>query len=180
MIERAATSDLDEVLGLFDAVQAWLVDRGLKEQWGDAPFSGSETQRQRFAGWLDAGDFRVLRRDRQIVGTLQFSAEPPAYARAGFAGREAGGYIEAFAVHRDYAGQGVGEILLEWAGQEAERRHLNTLHLDCWAENRALRAYYHRAGFREVETLALGGWRGVLFEKMLATTKLQLEDQNNS
>ena len=91
-----------------------MVNRGLKEQWGDAPFSDSETQRERFAAWLDAGDFGVMRLERKIIGTLQFSAEPPEYARAACAEREAGGYLEAFAVHRDYAGQGVGSELLRW------------------------------------------------------------------
>ncbi len=180
MIRRASPADLDEVLELFDAVQAWLADRGLKEQWGDAPFSKSENLRERFATWLDAGNFRVLRRDRQIVGTLQFSSAPPEYARAALAEREADGYLEAFAVHREYAGQGVGSELLGWAEQEAKRRHLKALYLDCWAENRALRAYYRRAGFREVDTLTLEGWRGVLFEKALATPKLPSDDQNNS
>lgn len=172
MIERAVPADLDEILGLFDAVQPWLIARGLRGQWGDAPFSESEAQRVRFAAWLDAGEFWVMRRDRRIVGTLQCSSLPPEYARAALAEREAGGYLEAFAVHRDYAGQGVGSELLEWAEQESERRHLKTLYLDCWAENRALRAYYRRTRFLEVDTLALGEWRGVLFERTLATAEL--------
>ena len=172
MIERTAPADLDEVLRLFDTVQTWLVDRGLREQWGDAPFSNSETQRERFAAWLGAGAFRVVRLERKIVGTLQFSAEPPEYARTACAERQAGGYLEASAVHRDYAGQGVGARLLAWAELEASARQLKALHLDCWAGNRRLRAYYHRGGFREVDTLALGGWRGVLLEKMLTTRTL--------
>ena len=81
------------------------------------------------------------------------------------------GYLEAFAVHREYAGQGIGSELLGWAEREAERRS-PYLYLDCWAENRALRAYYRRAGFLEVDTLTLGEWRGVLFERTLTTAKL--------
>lgn len=30
--EKAGLADLDEVLGLFDAVQRWLVESGLKDQ----------------------------------------------------------------------------------------------------------------------------------------------------
>lgn len=164
--EKAGLADLDEILRLFDAVQAWLALQGLKDQWGDAPFSTSEAQRKRFAAWLGAGDFWVVRLEGRVVGTLVFSPSPPPCARAACADREGGGYLEAFAVHRGCAGQGVGAALLGWAVEEA-MRGLETLHLDCWAENGALRRYYRRAGFREVGTLTLGAWRGVLFEKTL-------------
>jgi len=167
VVEKAGLADLDEVLKLFDAAQRWLVERGLKDQWGDVPFSNSPAQRERFAAWLRAGDLWVMRWDRRIVGTLVFSSSPPDYARAACADREAGGYLEAFAVHRDHAGEGVGAALLTWAEQEAVSRKLTTLHLDCWAENGALRRYYRRAGFREVGTLTLGAWRGSLLEKTL-------------
>jgi GNAT superfamily N-acetyltransferase len=164
VVERATLTDPEEVLGLFDGVQAWLVKQGLKEQWGDTPFSENEAQRRRFAAWMDAGDFWVVRQDRQIVGTLGFSPSPLEYACAA---RRAGGYLEAFAVRRDYAGGGVGAGLLSWAEGEARRRELERLYLDCWAGNPVLRAYYHRAGFSEVGTLTLGGRRGTLFEKTL-------------
>jgi GNAT superfamily N-acetyltransferase len=89
------------------------------------------------------------------------------YARVASSGRGAGGYLEAFAVHRDHAGQGVGAALLAWAEAEAEEQGLGRLYLDCWAENLSLRAYYRRAGFCEIGTLALATWRGTLFEKAL-------------
>lgn len=44
---------------------------------------------------------------------------------------------------------------------------MRRLYLDCWAENLSLRAYYRRANFREIGTLALGAWRGTLFEKAI-------------
>lgn len=118
-MEKATFADLKKVLGLFGAVQAWPVKQGLKERWGDTPFSENEAQRRRFAAWLDAGNFWVVRQDRQIVGTLVFSPSPPEYARDACAGRTVGGYLEAFAVCRDYAGQGVGAALPGWAEQEA-------------------------------------------------------------
>ena len=160
------------MLGLFDSVQAWLVARGFKEQWGDAPFSANETQRQRFTAWLAAGTFFVVRDERQIVGTLVFSLEPPSYARNACAGRAPGGYLKAFAVRRDYAGQGVGRALLSWAEGEAVSRGLDILRLDGWAGNDVLRAYYRRAGFSEIARLALGDWRGIMFEKRLKAPSL--------
>lgn len=165
--EKAGLTDLDEVLELFDMVQAWLVARGLVGQWGDVPFSKSPAQRDRFAAWLGAGSLFVVRIEERIVGALVFSSSPPDYARAACADREGGGYLEAFAVHRGCAGQGVGAALLGWAAVEAMRRGLGTLHLDCWAESGALRRYYRRAGFREVGTLTVGAWQGTLLEKAL-------------
>ena len=167
-VQQAQLNDLEEMLGLFDSVQIWLLARGLKEQWGSAPFSASEVQRQRFAAWLSAGHLFVVRGKGQIIGTLVFSPEPPDYARNACAGRIPGGYLEAFAVHRDYAGQGVGCALLAWAEQEAVTRGLDVLRLDCWAENDALRAYYRRAGFSETALLTLGAWRGVMFRRFKA------------
>jgi ribosomal protein S18 acetylase RimI-like enzyme len=164
-VEMANLADLEEVLRLFDAVQAWLVARGLREQWGDAPFSAGEAQRERFAAWLVAGSFFVVRRQRRIVGTLVLGAMPPDYAHDALAGRVRGGYLEALAVHRDHAGRGVGTSLLRWAEEEARERGLGHLRLDCWAENQVLRAYYRRAGFAEIADLTLGSWRGTLFEK---------------
>lgn len=166
-MEKATLADLEEVLRLFDAVQAWLVKKGLREQWGDTPFSESEAQRKRFAAWLRAGDLFVLRHGGKLIGTLVFSPSPPEYARDACAGRGTGGYLEAFAVCRDYGGQDVGAALLSWAEGEAKRKGLGYLRLDCWTENRTLRGYYRRAGFREVGTLTLGAWRGTLLEKAL-------------
>ena len=167
-MENASLGDLENVLELFDSVQAWLIARGFREQWGSAPFSASEGQRRRFAAWLAAGHFFVVKDKGQIVGTLVFSPEPPDYARNACDGRVPGGYLEAFTVHRNYAGQGVGSALLAWAEQEAVTRSLAVLRLDCWAENDALRAYYRRAGFSEAALLTLGTWRGVMFERFKA------------
>ncbi len=72
-VEKVTLADLDEVLGLFDAVQAWLVTRGLSGQWSNTPFSAREAQHRRFATWFNVGNFWVVRRDRQIVGTPVFS-----------------------------------------------------------------------------------------------------------
>ncbi len=166
-VQTASLRDLEGVLELFDSVQAWLMARGLKEQWGNEPFSASEVQRQRFTAWLSAGHFFVVRDGERMIGTLVFSPEAPNYARGICDERAAGGYLEALAVHRDYAGQGVGKVLLGWAEQAARNRGLDILRLDCWAENASLRAYYRRAGFSEVTQLKLGGWRGILFEKTL-------------
>ena len=105
--------------------------------------------------------------EKQLAGTLVFNLSPPGYAGEAVRGRVAGGYLEALAVHRDYAGQSVGAALLGWAEHEASSHELTTLYLDCWAGNAALRAYYRRAGFSEVAPLALGMWQGILFRKKL-------------
>lgn len=158
---------MDEILYLFDSVQAWLVARGLKGQWGEVPLSSSPSQRERFASWLDAGDFYVVRDKVAIVATLVLTTQPPDYAKGACKGQPEGSYLEAFAVDRAYAGQGMGSTLLAWAEAQTLRRGLNVLRLDCWAENKALRAYYRRSGFEETAALVLGAWEGVLFEKEL-------------
>lgn len=165
-VTRLELDDLEDVLELFDAVQAWLAQKGLKEQWGERPFSESEAQRKRFGAWLASGRMVGVRSGGRRAGTLVFSFSPPDYAEE-LRGRAAGGYLEAFAVRRDFAGRGVGAALLGWAEGEALDRGWTTLYLDCWAGNAALRAYYRRAGYSEVSTLTRGAWRGVLLEKKL-------------
>ncbi len=171
-VQRAYANDLGEVLDLFDSVQAWLVACGLKEQWGSAPFSVDEMQRRRFAVWIRAGHFFLIKLNGEVVGTLVFSPEPPDYARNACGERVPGSYLEAFAVRRDYAGQGVGTTLLNWAEHEALSRGSDILRLDCWAENEVLRSYYRRAGFSEAALLMLGDWHGVMFEKRLKAPSL--------
>lgn len=167
LITQLGPADLEAVLELFDAVQKWLVERGLGEQWGDVPFSVSETQRERFGAWLESGRMVGVRSEGQVVGTLVSGLFPPDYAAEVMWGRARGGYLEAFAVRRGYAGQGVGAALLSWAEGEISTRGLTNLYLDCWAGNIGLRMYYRRAGFLELAPLTVGAWQGVLFQKAL-------------
>ena len=109
-VQRSQLDDLEEVLGLFDLVQTWLVACGLKEQWGSAPFSVNEMQRRRFAAWIRAGHFFLIKLNGEVVGILVLSPEPPDYARNACGERVPGSYLEAFAVRRDYAGQGVVQL----------------------------------------------------------------------
>lgn len=166
-VENAGPEDLRKILMLFDGIQGRLVSRGLEGQWGTTPFSTSEAQRERFSGWVESGCFYVVVDGGEIVGTVVLSDQTPDYARDGCAGRAAACYLEALAVHRDYAGRGVGSALLSWAEQEALARGVRVVRLDCWAGNPSLRAYYRRAGFAEVAAIELGTWEGVLFEKTL-------------
>jgi GNAT superfamily N-acetyltransferase len=56
-------------------------------------------------------------------------------------------YVHGLMVHRDAAGQRVGERLIDWAGHQARIAGKAYVRLDCQVGNAALRAYYERLGF---------------------------------
>ena len=170
-IDKATLKDLPTILSLFDAAQAWLVGKGLAEQWGTEPFS--ETQVERFTEWLERDVLYVLRDKVFIVGTLVINSEPPDYARSACEKypRQAL-YLEAFAVHPNFRGRHFGRQLLEFAKSEARRRGVDWLRLDCWSGNEALKRYYVDAGYSRFAHCELGTWRGALFEKHIGSKAL--------
>lgn len=167
--EQAHPEDLTDILKLFDQVQAWLIASGLAGQWGTEPFSESELQRERFSGWLEHGLLYALCNQDRVVGSLVINPEIPSYAKQACEQHPKQAlYLEAFAVHPNLRGKGLGGRLLEFAEREAERQNIGWLRLDCWADNNRLKRYYLERGYREFAQCELGTWRGAVFEKRIA------------
>lgn len=56
-------------------------------------------------------------------------------------------YVHWLCVHRDFAGQGLPKILIEFAVEEASKRGLKLIRVDTNADEKRLRATYEQLGF---------------------------------
>ena len=151
----ATPADAPAVESILEEAAAWLWGRGIR-QWLPGEQRGA---------WLAAriahGDLYLARAGDEPAATLtlQWSDE----ATWGATPDDAG-YVHGFAVRRVYAGRGLGRALLTWAEGQTQAAGRAYLRLDCMAKNRALRAYYEGAGFRERVDVPHDEW-SALYEK---------------
>lgn len=67
---------------------------------------------------------------------------------------------------RKFGGLGVGARLLEYARDEAKRRGIGLLRVDCWAGGDGeLQRYYEGRGFTSTVRFDVEGWVGQVFEQ---------------
>jgi L-amino acid N-acyltransferase YncA len=153
----ATADDLKDVVAAYNA--------GISE--GIATFETRLRTPADITGWLtDGRPFIVAERNGRVLG----------WARAGFYSDRcvyAGVGEHAVYVHPDGRGQGLGRLLLNELGAEAERRGLYKLTSRIFADNLASRAAHRAAGFDEVGIQRRHGklhgqWKdAVLVEKLL-------------
>jgi GNAT superfamily N-acetyltransferase len=167
LIVPAQKKDLPEILALFDETVAWLVSRGIVDQWGTEPFSKYASRWAQFQGWIDRGTMFVARQPDKIVATVAVGAQAPWYLTRYTEFPPSAFYLEAFTTSRSVKGQGIGSTLLRWAEQYTLQSGRSELWLDCWADNAELCRYYQKAGFVPREQFYVGEWHGQYFEKQL-------------
>ena len=138
---RAQTEDLRQVVGVLSEAAAWAKARGV-ERWWSVPFPEAWVR-----SGIEHGDVVVVESTPRIVGTLTLTrqdllmwGEQPPIA----------GYVHRVAIRREFAGQGLGKRILDWAEAEVRSWGRSKLRLDCLATNEPLVRYYLRQGFREV------------------------------
>ena len=156
------------LLSLYDERVQWLVANGRPGQWGTQPLSRRPELVARLEEVAEHGELRVAEDTNtgELAGALWLT-QAPGYAPPA---AEPEIYLEGFVVGRQFAGHGVGELLLEAARAEAAGRGAVQLRLDCWAGgDQALVRYYERAGFTPVGkfTAPVGSWQGVLLARRL-------------
>ena len=119
--------------------------------------------------WIDekinAGEFHIARCQGVPVAVVRLLWADPLFWDDWDQGDA--GYVHTMAVHRDYAGQGLGARLLDWAAEQVRINGRRYLRLDCRADNPTLSDYYERLGFTPVGSNGVGGTRVTLFEKDL-------------
>jgi len=156
---RAQPNDLAAVLAVFEDVRAWMISRGVNTwrpiaRWRDL-IAQKIARQVVYLAWLDS----------QVVGTITLDWEAEELWDA--ASTQAG-YLAHFATYRALAGTGIGAQMLRWAETEARRAGKGYLRLDCWAENRALCAYYESTGFERRSTVTIDGFPVALYEKRIS------------
>jgi GNAT superfamily N-acetyltransferase len=155
----AQANDLAAVLAVFEDVRAWMISRGTNTwrpiaHWRD--LIAQKIARQAvYLAWLNG----------EVVGTITLDWEADELWDS--APTQAA-YLAHFATCRARAGTGIGAQMLRWAEIEARQAGKSYLRLDCWAENRALCAYYESAGFERRNTVILDGFPVALYEKRIS------------
>jgi GNAT superfamily N-acetyltransferase len=156
---RAQPNDLAAVLTVFEDVRAWMISRGTNTWRPIACWSDLIAQK------ITRQAVYLARLDGQVVGTITLDWVTEELWEA--APIQAG-YLAHFATCRALAGTGIGAQMLRWAESEAQYTGKDYLRLDCWAENRALCAYYESAGFERRSTVTMDGFLVALYEKRVS------------
>ncbi len=157
-IIRAGSADIDIVLDILNDAARWLTSRGI-DQWRPGSFD-----RAQLTARIDSGEIYLATVDGQPAGTLTLQASDPLFWPDA---PDDALYLHKLAVHRTYAGRGLGLYLLRWAERMAAARGKRYLRLDCMAESAALRAYYEAAGFGHRCDIAGRNWSASLYEKAI-------------
>ena len=159
-IERVSREDLDVVMGVLNDATAWLHRAGASNQW-QYPLPRSSWDRT--ARGLDDGEVFLARgQDGKAIGTLRLEwtdrygawpVEP-----------DAAGYMRSLATTASVRGEGIGAVLVDWAGAQVVERGRRYLRLRCCGENPALCRYYEGLGFQFRGHVQEAAWAAALYE----------------
>lgn len=150
-IRPGSLDDLDIVVRFFDGAVAWLVANGRSDQWGNEPFSAKNASVQFVEKLIAEGDLFVAELDGEQVGASIVNSAPMPYVPAI---EEPELYLRLLIASRAHQGQGIGSRLIAHAREEAGRRSLKLLRVDCYASaDERLVGYYESQGFVRSERI---------------------------
>lgn len=148
IIVPAELADLPRLLKFRTDAADWLADLG-SDQWAE-PFPTNL-----IAASIRRGEVFLVKEspgaDAAATVTLDREADDLLWTEAERA--EEALYVHKLTVDRAFAGQRLGERILDWAGDQAVRRGATWLRLDAWTSNARLQRYYQELGFKHVRTV---------------------------
>jgi GNAT superfamily N-acetyltransferase len=161
-LRRARIDDLPSVLTLLAEAAKWLNARGVR-QWPVGGFPAA-----RIEPLIGQGVMYVLNDGNDPVPAATVAVDD--YADPEFWGPadrcDTALYVHKLAVSRAYSGQGLGDVLLDWAGRRALSEGRSWVRLDCSKDNARLQNFYRKLGFHHVRTVDLPHRAsGALFER---------------
>ncbi|SEO58292.1 GNAT family N-acetyltransferase [Amycolatopsis saalfeldensis] len=165
IVRSGADADADTLLGFFDEAVEWLVARGSSGQWGAEPWSAQPKRIEQARVLAADPGLRIAEVDGVAAGALIVAEECPEHVpKAG----ERELYIRLLITSRRFGGHGVGARLIEYALDEAKRRGIELVRVDCWAGGDGdLQRYYEGQGFKPTVRFDVNGWLGQVLEQRL-------------
>jgi GNAT superfamily N-acetyltransferase len=163
VIRSGDSGDADTLLCFFDEAVEWLVARGSSKQWGTEPWSRVPKRVERVVVMAADPGLRVAMVGGEPAGALIVSEEPDSHVPS-VDEREL--YIRLLITSRRFTGRRVGGRLIEYALDEARRRGIDLVRVDCWAGgDGALQRYYESHGFKPTVRFTVDEWVGQVLEQ---------------
>ncbi|MDT7728440.1 MAG: hypothetical protein QOI21_5016 [Actinomycetota bacterium] len=162
-LRQGIPDDFGALLATFDDAVAWLAERGSAAQWGSEPWSGLPNRVDQVRLMVENPGLRVAEIDGEFAGAVVLDEQtlvhvPPVDEREL--------YLRLLITARRFAGHGVGSRLISYALEEASRRGISLVRVDCWAGgDGALVRYYESQGFKPTVQFDVLGWIGQVFEQ---------------
>jgi GNAT superfamily N-acetyltransferase len=158
-IITADPSEIEIVLEILDEASRWMVSKGFESQWHQGP-----ALRQIIKEGIENDEVYLLKDLHGTIGTITlqwtdrkyWGDQPPE-----------SGYIHKFAIRRSQGGKRLGVRMLQWAEAKAKKEGKEYLRLDCMANNRKIREYYEKLGFKHVRDVMMPGWKASLYQKRI-------------
>lgn len=156
IIRKAASEDIDEIGKLYDALNDHLASHINYPGWVKGIYpTGKDAE----AG-LEENTLYVAEKDRAVAGTFILRHKPePAYSEADW--KVPHSYDEIYvlytlAVHPDYLGQHIGDQIMEYIIDLAEKESMKAVRLDVYEKNIPAIRLYEKHGFQYIDTVDLG------------------------
>jgi GNAT superfamily N-acetyltransferase len=163
VIRSGDPGDADILLRFFDEAVEWLVARGSSKQWGTEPWSDVPKRVERVQGMAADPGLRIAMVEGEPAGALIISEDHDPHVPA-VEEREL--YVRLLITSRRFAGQRVGGRLVEYALDDAKRRGIDLVRVDCWAGGDGdLQRYYESQGFKPTVRFHVEEWVGQVFEQ---------------
>ncbi|MFJ2867137.1 GNAT family N-acetyltransferase [Kitasatospora sp. NPDC087314] len=163
-IRTGGPEDVPAILALLDGAVGWLAGQGRTGQWGDQSFSSIPARVEQIAQYGTEPFLIRLAEDDEgrAVGSCVLSEQRGKYIPA-VDEREL--FIRNLVTDRSRKGSGIGAALIADAVEEARRRGIGLLRVDCYGgADRKLVSQYRALGFTETESFEVeqpsGIWPG--------------------
>ncbi|NYI04758.1 GNAT family N-acetyltransferase [Allostreptomyces psammosilenae] len=148
-IRTGGVDDVPAVLAMLDGAVAWLAARGRTGQWGSEPWSARPAAVRRVEERARGCLLRVAEIDGAPAGACFLSDTPSDYVPPADRPEL---FVNLLVTDRRHSGRGVGAALVRDAREEAVRRGVDLLRVDCYAGGDGrLVQHYRDLGFTPVE-----------------------------
>jgi GNAT superfamily N-acetyltransferase len=180
-IRPAVREDMNAVLGLIEEAARWLQATKGTDQWA-RPWPDKKARDKRVAQGIDNGLTWMVEDDGGLAGTVTFRKHGTGILWTAAELLDRAVYVSRLIVRREYAGQGIGAALIDWAGQRGmDQWNANWSRVDVWTENLALHEYYKSQGFTHLRTCPFDdNWEypsAALFQKPAADIDVAAADR---